>query len=168
MKMQRRVTLPMILLIVIVSLVGGSPLVLAGDRGHQPFWLITPEEAAMAPAANEPQLHEKGLSNIGRGAPAIGPIIEVIEPEGQKAYPSPVPILVRFKERLASIDLATLKVTLLKFFSIDITDRVKPYASLTGIDISNAPLPSGEHTILVSLEDTKGNVTKKELTLRIQ
>lgn len=147
-----------------VTLTSGPPFALTPSD----TWLITPEEAALPPASPE----ERGLKggtpfDIGREPPDIGPIIEVVKPiEGTPQSP-PIEIAVRFTPRQQPIDLASLKVTVVKFISIDITDRVRPYLSAQGIQIPDAKLPSGEHTVRISLSDVTGAASVKQATMKI-
>jgi len=133
------------------------------------YWLITPQEAALPPVpTRRPTIPGELPFDIGREDLGLGPIIEIVKPNQKGPIKSPAAILVRFEKRLTSINLESLKVTLVKFISIDITDRIKPYVSIEGIDIPDAPLPSGEHLVRLALEDVEGNMGVKELNLNIQ
>ena len=141
-----------------------ASLALAGAaRGTSPtegFWLITPEEAAM-PAEPAYPTTTKGLGpfDIGREARDTGPLIEVVKPEGGKVQSPPVEVSVKFAPRNAPVDVSSLKVLVVKFIPIDITDRVRPYTTAEGIEIPDAKLPSGEHKVRLSLSDSTGGVT---------
>jgi len=78
-----------------------------------------------------------------------------------------VEIIIQFKQREVSIDHMTITVTLVKFISIDITDRVKDYVSPDGIHIPQANLPSGTHTIRISVADIEGMVGVKEFIVEV-
>ncbi len=65
-----------------------------------------------------------------------------------------------------AVDLATLKVVV-KFFSIDVTDRIRPYASLSGIQIKEAQFPAGKHTVRISIADTSGGLTAREVAFEV-
>ena len=81
-----------------------------------------------------------------------GPLIEVLSPEAGKSYKSPINIKVKFVPSGGfDIDLATFKVEYMKFIAIDLTSRVKDYVSKEGIDVPDAKLPSGTHTIRLSV-----------------
>lgn len=135
--------------------------------GADGFWLITPEEAATPPASTE-----KGGQplDIGRDAPDTGPLIEVLKPLSGAPVSAPLEIAVRFVPRSAPVDLSSLKVTVVKFIGIgiDITDRVRPFATPAGIQIPDAKLPSGEHTVRITVADASGGVSQKQLTLTVQ
>lgn len=136
-------------------------------RANEGFWLITPEEAAMPPASTD-QVIPRGLFEAGREEPDTGPLIDVLKPLVGKAQPVPLEILVKFEPRNSPVDVSSLKVTLVKFVPIDITDRVRPYVSPEGIRIPDARLPSGEHTVRISLADNAGGVSRKQMTVMIQ
>ena len=142
--------------------------VLAGGAhaaGPDGFWLITPEEAAAPPASTE-----KGGQplDIGREPPDTGPLIEVLKPVPGAPLAVPLEIAVKFVPRSAPVDLSSLKVTVVKFIGIDITDRVLPFATPAGIQIPDAKLPAGEHTVRITVADASGGVSQKQLTLTVQ
>lgn len=133
--------------------------------GQDGFWLITPEEAAMPPASTE----KRGQPfDAGREPPDNGPLIEVLKPVLGAPSAVPLEIAVKFVPRSAPVDLSSLKVTVVKFIGIDITDRVRPFATPTGIQIPDAKLPSGEHTVRITVADASGGVSQKQLTLTVQ
>lgn len=132
------------------------------------FWLITPEEGAMAPTLADPHaVRERGLFSSVPVEQNNGPVIKMEKPNFADANTSPLEILIRFSPREASVDLSTLKVTLVKLFDIDLTDRVRPYVSKEGLHIPDAQLPSGEHTVRVTLGDTDGGITITQLYVKI-
>jgi hypothetical protein len=134
----------------------------------QETWLITPEEAALPPATPAARGLTGGTPfDIGRDAPEIGPNIEVVKPtEGATPAP-PIEIAIRFTPRQQQIDLRSVKVSVVKFISIDITDRVRPYLSEQGIHIPDAKLPSGEHRVRISLSDVTGAATVRQATIKV-
>lgn len=147
-----------------VTFTSGAPLAFTPND----TWLITPEEAALPPAS----LEERGLKggtpfDIGREPPDIGPIIEVMKPTEGTPQSPPIEIAVRFAPRQQQIDLKSLKVAVVKFISIDITDRVRPYLSEEGIQIPDAKLPSGEHTVRITLSDVTGAATVRQATIKV-
>lgn len=84
-------------------------------------WLITPDEAALARAVDD-DIRPRGLNDAGPG-------IEVVRPQDGEIVPNTAEILIRFLRNTVTVDLASLKVTLLKFIPIDLTDRHKPYVN---------------------------------------
>jgi hypothetical protein len=136
----------------------------ASAAGPDGFWLITPDEAAMPPASTE-----KGGQpfDAGRDAPDTGPLIEVLKPVQGEPAAVPLEIAVKFVPRSAPVDLSSLKVTVVKFLDIDITDRVRPFATPAGIQIPDARLPAGEHRVRITVADASGGVSRKQLTLMV-
>lgn len=120
--------------------------------------LVTPEEAAQPNA--RPM---KGAA----AEPSDGPTIQIDAPTQDAEVAKPVPIRISFKENQAPVDVSSLKVTYLKLFSIDITDRVKPYVTAEGINIAQADLPSGSHKVRFSIKDTANRLTERTLKVKI-
>lgn len=97
-----------------------------------------------------------------------GPLIEVLSPEAGKSYQSPINIKVKFVPSGGfDIDLAAFKVEYMKFIAIDLTPRLKDYVSKDGIDVPDAKLPSGTHTIRLSVGDANGVVTRRIFTVEV-
>ncbi|HJT21289.1 MAG TPA: hypothetical protein VJ746_12510 [Nitrospira sp.] len=126
-------------------------------------WLITPEEAALESA---PQVG-RGILEIGRDDLSIGPVIDVVEPANGGRAPMPIQVLIHFSPRLVPIDLASLKVTLVKFIPIDITDRIRPFVTADGIDVKEAKIPPGKHRVRIALSDRDGEFSVKEITFEV-
>src|SRR5262245_31826847 len=82
----------------------------SAQGSEQSSWLITPNEAALAPADALEDIKSRSLNEAG-------PNIDVVKPQDGEDAGSPAEILVRFLPRAATIDLTSLKVTLLKFIS---------------------------------------------------
>ena len=141
-----------------------------GALPNQGGWLITPEEAAMKPAAPDTDADTAPggtMSEIGREMMSLGPIVELKKPGTDQPIGSPVEIVITFKERLAPINVESLDVILDKWIYVNITKRVRPYASETGIHIPDAQLPSGEHALILYIEDTKENPTELNFTISV-
>lgn len=126
------------------------------------FWLVTPDEAALANAESTPALRKRGIDPRG------GPIIELLKPSQGQASRAPVEIDVKFHASRAPIDERTIQVTLLKFINVDLTDRIRPYITASGIYIPNANLPSGQHAVRITLADREGNASSTQMTLQIE
>lgn len=105
---------------------------------------------------------EAGVSNQG-------PAIMVVAPAEDRVQSTPFDIDIRFTpEGRTSVDLATLQVTLMKLWGIDITERVRPYASLDGIHMTHADFPKGQHTLKIAIADNEGHVSSRTMTVMIQ
>lgn len=130
-------------------------------------WLITPQEAAMNPAAETDPLQGGEHFNIGREALNIGPIIEVEKPQKGVPQQSPVEIVVKFVPRSHPIDIKTLEVELVKFINIDITERVVEYTTEQGIQLEKADVPEGAHRVRIELADTTGALSVQEFLFEV-
>jgi hypothetical protein len=121
-------------------------------------WLITPEES------DQPQARQLVVNK----SDPDGPQIEVRAPGEVKEVSPPVNIDVTFEPREGhTIDWKSLKVTYLKLFDIDITDRMKPYITPTGIHSDNAKLPPGNHTIEIAVKDDAGHRTVEHFSFTV-
>lgn len=143
------------------GMIGGAGIVLAGKG--QDLWLITPKEAAMAPAK------ESGLGGeIPVSAESeLGPKIEVIKPtQGASAKP-PVEVEIKFVSKGSPVDPMSLTVSVVKLINIDITDRVRTYVTASGIHVPAAQLPSGKHTVRISIADQDGLRSVKDVTFEV-
>lgn len=129
----------------------------------QELWLITPQEAAMAPA------RENGLGGeIPVAAESeMGPKIDVIKPNHGGSAPAPVEVDIKFTPKISPVDPTSLKVSVVKFINIDITDRLRAFVSPTGIRISGAQLPSGKHTVRISIADQDGLRSVKDVIFEV-
>ena len=126
-------------------------------------WLILPEEAAMPPAP-EPK---RGNLEVGREDINLGPVIEVVEPLNGGRGVMPIQVLIRFTPRSEPVDLASLKVTLVKFIPIDITDRIRPYVTPDGIQVKEAKIPPGKHRVRIAVADKTGEFSMKEVSFEV-
>ncbi|MBX3324734.1 MAG: hypothetical protein U0223_00215 [Nitrospira sp.] len=144
-----------------VGTIGELAIAMVGKG--QDLWLITPKEAAMAPAK------ESGLEGeIPVAAESeMGPKIEVIKPtQGASAKP-PVEIDIKFVAKSSPVDPASLTVSVVKLINIDITDRVRTYVTASGIHVPAAQLPSGKHTVRISIADQDGLRSVKDVTFEV-
>ena len=119
--------------------------------------LITPEEAKL-PAPTQ-------LASTR--AITRGPRIEVSDLDDGKLH-SPLHFNLKFRAfGGSSIDLDSLSVTYLRGSNVDLTQRVRPYARPTGIDIPDAEVPPGEHAIRVDLKDSEGRAATVNFVLAV-
>lgn len=145
--------------LVAITLAGGIAVAEPPARGGVVV-LVTADEARHPDA---PSMLLQGLER----AVTTGPEIEIIKPGKASEHPRPIDIQVDFQPQGAPVDLGTLKVTYVKLLNIDITDRVKPYASADGIRLERADLPSGTHTVRVSIADTRERESAATFTVKI-
>lgn len=132
------------------------------------FTLIYPEEATAYAAAEETPPDELLES---RSFDPLDPQIIIEKPEASASYPSPIDIVIRFDcHDDAEIDLDSLKILYKKgIFKKDVTERVVKGATVTsaGIDARGAELPTGNHSLTVSIADTRGRVGERRFKFRI-
>ena len=147
-------------MVMAVTSLSFSPL--AGGKPTADFWLVTPEEAALANAESSPGIRKRGI------APRSGPIIELLKPVAGQPSRTPVEIDVKFHPNAAPVDESTIHVTLLKIINVDLTNRLRPYMTASGIYIPNANLPSGRHAVRITLADREGNASSTQMTLQIE
>ena len=135
----------------------GLLLLLAASMTAQAVELITDEEAARPdmPAAT------RGVTR--------GPAIAQESPAADGgAVHSPIRLKVALKARGgARIDPASVRLTYLKKPMLDLTARVKPGISETGIALDDVTLPPGLHRVLVHVADSEGHETEAELKLDV-
>jgi hypothetical protein len=133
-------------------------------QNPKPLVLIKTHEAALSDAPAE----ERALSVLDTKEKK-GPIIIVKSPKNGETYALPLKIEMEFVPQPdAEIDLSSLKVLYIKIFNIDITERVKPYATEKGILIPEAKIPKGNHKITIRIADTSGNVSSENLKFVVQ
>lgn len=149
--------------IVVISTIAFGAITPKSAQALEDIWLITPEEAATAP---EPEISRSGhLPFAGEGS--LGPTIEVFKPTNGGSAPSPVEIDIKFLPKLNPVNLQSLKVSVVKFINIDITERVRSHASTTGIHLPAAQIPTGKHTVRISIADTEGLRSMKDVTFEV-
>jgi hypothetical protein len=119
--------------------------------------LITVEQAQL-PAPKE---------IVSSRAITRGPRIQVSGIDDAKLH-SPLHFTVRFLAFGGStIDLSTLVVTYLRGPNIDLTRRIRAFVQPAGIDIPDAEVPPGEHTIRVELKDSEGRRAMTNFVLTV-
>src|SRR5262245_61939469 len=123
----------------------------------EPIVLVTAEEASRP--------DQKIVKGMTRPPPSDGPILEFVKPADGATVNKPVEIDVNFKPKDAPVKLDSLKVTYLKLFSIDITDRVRPFATVEGIHIKEADLPTGSHKVKFAIQDEQDRLTERTLAV---
>lgn len=107
---------------------------------------------------------------VARGAP----MIVLHEPRDGGVYSSPIGINIAFKPTDGTlIDLSSLKVTVVTHtvlgdLSFDITDRVSDFTSQAGIHARGADIPSGQHTVTISVADTKHRLSERQFDITVQ
>ena len=115
--------------------------------------LITDDEAKL-PAASR---------IASRGGITRGPSIRVMSPDPNGQIKPPFAMNVRFQAHGGSkIDPGSVKVTYLRKPVVDLTARVKPGISESGIALDGVNVPAGTHDIKIDVTDADGR-TKSEV-----
>jgi hypothetical protein len=122
--------------------------------------LITAGEAAL-PATPQLGLHERGITR--------GPTVVIVSPAPQAgAIKSPLSLKVRFESHGGSqINVETVLLTYMKDPRIDLTQRIRPFIAPTGIDVEDADVPPGTHTLQVNVKDSEGRLGWAEFTFHV-
>lgn len=116
-------------------------------RAQAGVWLITGQEAALPPSAT---------SKAGRSI-TRGPAIRQVSPVGAVTANHPFDLRVEFFGRGGEkINAATTQITILRGGNIDITERLKPYITVNGIEMPTAMVPPGDHVLQVAVSDVDG------------
>jgi len=121
--------------------------------------LIKEEEAARPDDTTPPFVQR---------APSRRPVIQVVAPAPQAGLvKSPLDLKVRFKAFGGSrINPDTIVITYMKSPAVDLTQRVRAFIRLDGVDLSEAEVPPGNHRIKIELEDQDGRPGVIEFTIR--
>jgi hypothetical protein len=122
--------------------------------------LITEEEALLPPPDE---------TRAPPDLPRNGPVIRVVSPT-EPVVTRPFDVDLRFEPRHGGppVQMASLKVALLKLIEIDLTDRVRPYVRETRLFVPQAPIPSGRHRLKISIADEEGGVTADILQVTVR
>lgn len=149
-------------IIIVLSLVFLPFTSHAEDLDKGPLELITAAEAAAPDLPSSESYIE--ISREGDD----GPIIELNAPQIGNPAKSPLTIDVTFLQNKGKdIDLSTFKAEYLKFITIDLTSRIKPYVTKDGIHTKDTKLPSGTHSIRITIGDKSGAITKRVFTVEV-
>lgn len=138
---------------VVAIFLGIQPMAIAVD-------LITAKEAQLPAAAGE--LKTRGISR--------GPAIKVLSPDvGSAPISAPFDLKVQFESRGGKkIDPASVKVTYLKSPMVDLTGRMKPAISESGISFEKAQVPPGDHAVRITVKDVEGRESNSVITLAVK
>ena len=125
-------------------------------------WLITPEEATM-------QVHDGNYAIPVTATEGPGPVIVLKNPKMLQRLASPIDIFIAFEPGMSGkpADMKTLKVTLIGFININITDRLIEYIKGTSLDVEEAKLPSGKHRLRMRIKDVDGNPNERDVVVTV-
>jgi hypothetical protein len=124
----------------------------------EPVRLITPEEARL-PSADLSAAQERNLTR-GPGIDAVAP-----PPIGVSGT---FRLAVRFKPRNSvAIDPESVRVTYRRQPEIDLTARLKPFVTATGIEAPAVIVPPGKHVIVIEATDKEGRIGRSQMMLTV-
>ena len=127
--------------------------------------LVTEEEAT---ASREAVL----MVNVALGsADSNAPVIELVTPDNlANPIKNPFVMEITFVPKNGSIvDFSTFKV-FYGAFKIDITDRLMKQArrTETGLKLDNVSVPSGSHSITLTVKDKEQHTVEKQIKFRVE
>jgi hypothetical protein len=130
--------------------------------GDEQGWLVTPEEAAM-------QLKDGEFIEPMAAKKGPGPLIVVKSPKILKQLRSPVDIHVVFEPGASGRPAAmkTLRVLLVGFIPINITDRLRKYIDGHSLNLEQAELPTGKHRMRMRIKDVDGNANERDVVIKV-
>lgn len=127
----------------------------------QPIVLITADEAKRP---RQPAASLAFRAGISRG-PAINLLMPAAAPA---AVQSPVHLELKFAAHGgAKIDRSSFKLTDAAVPAVDLTDRVKSFTKVDGIDVPAAEIPPGIYTIHAEIKDSDGRSGSLTFTLNV-
>jgi hypothetical protein len=145
--------------LVLALLLGLGPSLPAARE--QPLWIVTEGEASLPSEATP------------RSAPALpqeGPVIRIERPDVNTPVAPPFAVDVVFEPRAggAPVKMESLKITYLKVFELDVTDRFKPYIKGNRLFVENANVPAGRHRLKIIIADQNGKLTAEVLQVAVK
>lgn len=119
--------------------------------------LITEREAAL-PAD---RAHDRGILR--------GPTIVLVSPAPTAGtITSPLNLKIRFQSHGgAAIDVDSVLLTYVKKPAVDLTQRIRGFITATGIDVEDAEVPPGTHTLRIDVGDSSGHVSRTDFTFTV-
>lgn len=126
--------------------------------------LVTEQEAAAARAAPAPLFTPKAAPEVG------APKILLQMPDISHPVSSPLRINLHFLATAPAVIVPDSFRVLYGLLKLDITNRVTGSARVTpeGLDVSQAILPPGEHSILLELQDSLGRQARQRFKFVIE
>jgi hypothetical protein len=146
---------------IICCLMGAGALVglILAVRPAVAVELITPSEAALP---EQPSIgHERGISR--------GPTVQVVlPPPGAGTLKSPLDLKIMFESHNgATVNVDSVLLTYMRLPAVDLTQRVRDFIAPTGVEIKQAEVPPGTHTIRVSVSDSNGRTGSADVTFSV-
>jgi hypothetical protein len=122
--------------------------------------LITTDEAKLPPP-------QQGAVPISARGVTRGPKVELVSQAG--TVHSPAPLQLKFQTFGGSkVDLDAVQATYLRSPNVDLTTRIKPFVTMTGINVPAAELPPGEHVLRIDIRDSDGRAGTASFLLKVE
>lgn len=104
-----------------------------------------------------------------RAGVSRGPTIVLLLPKPSETnIQSPVHLQLKFEGRGgAQIDVDSFKLTYVRTPAVDLTGRVKIFTKPAGIDVPEAEIPPGTHTIRAEIKDKDGRAGSFTFNLNV-
>ena len=133
------------------------PTIVGFIKSANTMELITEEEAKLP----DDESTHRGITR--------GPqILLVSPPPGAGMMKSPLNLRIKFESRGGvMVDEDTAIITYLKNPPIDLTQRSRSFINMHGINIDNATVPAGSHSIRVEVKDIGGRSSFLEFSFGI-
>lgn len=118
------------------------------------------DDEAQRPPPPPPDIHVRGISR--------GPSVVYQQPGLSVVEHTPFEFKVKLEAHGGSaISPDKVHVTYLKGEGIDLTSRLRPFITPTGIDMPAAEVPAGDHQLRVDVEDSDGRSSQAVITLAV-
>jgi len=136
------------------------------------FSLVSAEEYAQLQSAPQARTLGEAEAPVSKAIDLHAPQITVEAPDPRVEIRPPLRLKVRFQAAAdASIDVSSFQV-IYKYGILrkDITDRIRPYVTLTQAGVSgasSAAIPAGEHTLIIRIRDTMNRIGEQTVTFRV-
>src|SRR5262249_55162984 len=98
-----------------------------------------------------------------------GPRVDVASPAPNAGTTtSPLFLKIKFEAHGgAKIDVDSVQITYLRLPPVDLTQRVRPFIKPNGIEMPNAEVPPGIHSLQIDVKDTAERSTKAYITFTV-
>ena len=138
-----------------------SFLALSGHAAGAGTILIKPEEAALPPSENAAKTASATRALTRR------PDILLVSPEGPVS--SPFELRFKFQAHGSShIRPNSFRLIYLKNPAVDLTERVRPFVTASGVEMPGAETPVGKHLVEARISDDGDRETSSVFVLNIR
>lgn len=121
--------------------------------------LITADEAKLPPPKGAIAVSSRGVTR--------GPKVELVSENG--LIRSPTHLQLKFQTYGgAKVDLDAVQATYLRTPNVDLTPRIKPFVTATGIDVPVVELPPGDHMVRIDIKDSDGRTATASFVLKVE